>query len=153
MYNGFYIHTIEPTLRTSKWSYNQHLTAKLHNVRINLVLLWQTFCEWYLSSSVETHIFPNETQIVKTLGSMLIRYRSDAKVSDQYLIDVALRVFAIWVSFGKICVSTEDDRYHSQKVCQSSARFMRTLWSIFSNWLSRSESSGLCRAWAHESWI
>ena len=36
------------------------------------------------------------TQIAKTLGSMSIRYRSDANVSDRYLIDVDPRVFAIW---------------------------------------------------------
>ena len=35
--------------------------------------------------------------IAKTLGSISIRHRSDVKVSDRYLIDVNLRVFAMWV--------------------------------------------------------
>ena len=36
------------------------------------------------------------TQITKTIGLTLIRHRSDAFVSDLYLIDVGLMVFAIW---------------------------------------------------------
>ena len=36
------------------------------------------------------------SQIAKTLGLTLIRHRSDAFASDRWLIDVDLRVFAIW---------------------------------------------------------
>ena len=36
------------------------------------------------------------TEILKTILSMSIKYRSDANVSDRYLIDVDPRVFAIW---------------------------------------------------------
>ena len=36
------------------------------------------------------------SQIAKNIGSMSIRYRSDAKVSDRCLIDVDPTVFAIW---------------------------------------------------------
>ena len=46
-------------------------------------------------SSLEQLVCP---QIVKTLGSTSIWYRSDTFVSDRYLIDVDQRVFAIWVS-------------------------------------------------------
>ena len=37
------------------------------------------------------------TQIAKTLGSTSIRHRSDTSVSDQCLINVDPRVFAIWI--------------------------------------------------------
>ena len=36
------------------------------------------------------------SQIAKTLESTSIRYQSDAKVSDQYLIDIDPGVFGIW---------------------------------------------------------
>ena len=38
------------------------------------------------------------TQIAKTLGSMLIRYRSDTEVSDRRLIDIDPRVIALWAA-------------------------------------------------------
>ena len=38
----------------------------------------------------------HDTHVAKTLGSMSIRYRSDAYVSYWYLIDVDPRVFPIW---------------------------------------------------------
>ena len=47
---------------------------------------------------------PN-SQIAKTLVSTAIRYRSDAKVSDRCLIDVAPRVLVIWA--WSPCPSTE----------------------------------------------
>ena len=36
------------------------------------------------------------SQIAKTFGLTSIRYRPNAKVSDQYLIDIDPRVFTIW---------------------------------------------------------
>ena len=35
------------------------------------------------------------SQIAQTLGSTLIRYRSDSFASDRYLIDIDMRAFAI----------------------------------------------------------
>ena len=55
----------------------------LHNSAVN--------SPWY--SHTKSKLF----EITKALGSMSIRYRSDTKVSDRYLIDVDLRVFTIWV--------------------------------------------------------
>ena len=40
--------------------------------------------------------FQSPPQRAKALRSMSIRYRSDAKESDRYLIDIDARVFAIW---------------------------------------------------------
>ena len=37
-----------------------------------------------------------KSQIPKTHGSMSIRYWSDVKVSDWYLIDVNPRIFDVW---------------------------------------------------------
>ena len=44
------------------------------------------------------------SQIAKTLGSMSIRYRSDAKVSGRYLIDVDPRIFGCYLG----CCGTFD---------------------------------------------
>ena len=50
---------------------------------------------------VSTYI-DSSSQITKTPGSTSIRYRSDTKVSDRYLIDVDPRVFAIWdIAYSK----------------------------------------------------
>ena len=42
------------------------------------------------------------TEIAKTLGLTSIRYQSDTKVSDLYLMDVDLKVFAIWVMAARV---------------------------------------------------
>ena len=47
-------------------------------------------------SSVTVH-FVFDSQIAKSIGSTLIWYRSDLKVSDRCLIDVYPMVFAAWV--------------------------------------------------------
>ena len=47
------------------------------------------------------HLFPGISiwifsQIAKILGATSIRYRSDTSMSDRYLIDTDLRIFAVW---------------------------------------------------------
>ena len=45
------------------------------------------------------------TQIAKTLGSTSIRHRSDAKAPNRCQIDVALRVFVIWI-YIHVCTNS-----------------------------------------------
>ena len=86
---------------TSEWS------AILLPTTVHLILeVW-----WYITS-----------QIAKTIRSMSIRYRSDAKMWDQYLIKVNARVFAIQV--GGHC------RSHNSGMLFFAVKSLQFIWEI-----------------------
>ena len=51
---------------------------------------------WHQLVDVPVYMHQQTPHIAKTFGSMLIRCRSKAKVSDRYLIDVDSGVFVFW---------------------------------------------------------
>ena len=57
-----------------------------------------------IPGSFPTNISPLNTQIAKSLGSTLIRHRSNAKVSASFLIYADSRLFVIWVCIA-FCIS------------------------------------------------
>ena len=59
-----------------------------------------------LGLSISFQIAKVTAQIAKTLGFTLIRYRSDAFVSDRYLIDINPKAFAIWVRIPGTIIMT-----------------------------------------------
>ena len=70
-----------------KWAWNWIL---------RICTLVYMFLLWHVLQITYTHTVTH-TQIAKTLGSISIRYKSDTKVLDRYLIDIDPWVSAIWV--------------------------------------------------------
>ena len=78
--------------------------------RLYDVLCWERFLK---SCYVWTNIL---SQIAKSLGSISTGHRPDAKVSDRCLIDIDLRVFAIWGGRNNFYRTEHFIVYHSNLV-------------------------------------